>query len=217
MNSRYRSRKKDVDIETIKKFFELRLLNSDKKNELIALLENLKNLDVELEIGCGCGHFITQKATDNSNIFFLANELKLKIMKKVIRKAQINNLENLVFLVGDINNFLEYFPSDFLQSVYINFPDPWPKKRHHKRRLINQDFLNKIAEKMKKNAKLFFVTDNIEYLTYSIEQFKMNNYFICGVENYGVLDKLENYPQTLYETLFRKDGIKINYTYYIRK
>jgi tRNA (guanine-N7-)-methyltransferase len=126
------------------------------------------------------------------------------------------NIENVFFLRGDIFFFIDFFDDNMFNNVYINFSDPWPKKRHIKRRVINQKFLDKIYLKLKNNGKLYFVTDDKNYLNYSVEQFKMFNRFKPCFENYYV-NNIEGYPESLYCKLFKEKGKVINYTCYLKE
>ena len=213
-SGRYRSRKKIVNLDFSKYLID--------QTDLEKYENNLIDLDAfffskiesyNLEIGCGNGHFLLKQALSNRNSFFLGCELKKKIIIKAIKKIENHKLTTVKFLRGDILNFLEYLPAK-IENVYINFPDPWPKKRHHKRRLIQQPFLVKIHSLMLKTARLYFVTDNIDYRDFAIMQIKESNLFESLVENFGYLTRLENYPDTLYASVFRRENKSIYYMIY---
>jgi len=172
---------------------------------------------LELEIGCGNGHFIFEKALKNPEVCYLANEIKIPIIKKAALKIHKNKLSNVFFLRGDIHFFLKRFADLSFNCVYINFPDPWPKKRHIKRRLINQNFLDIIYSKLKINGSLFFVSDSKNYIDYSINQFIIFRKFVPGIENFGFTNELPDYPQSLFESVFRRQNIPIYYTFYYKK
>ena len=218
-DSRYRKRLL-FDDEVLEKYIiDQKNVDSEKNNflDFQEYFGNVKYKRIELEIGCGNGHFIHQKCYNNPETFFIANEIKATIIKKAALKIHKNNLQNAVFLRGDINYFIKYFGDASLDCVYINFPDPWPKTRHIKRRLINLDFLKIIYEKIKFDGKIFFVSDSKNYIDYSIRHFKEFGKFKPGSENFGYKNEINDYPQSLFESLFRKKNIPIYYTFYIKK
>ncbi len=216
---RYRARLKEVDFEYKNYCIDQRDSENDSNSAKKAfnIQEIFKQMSVkslEFEIGCGNGHFILSKALENPGVCYIANEIKETVTKKAIIKIHKQNLKNVFFLRGDIQYFINFFNDDSLDCVYINFPDPWPKNRHLKRRLINQIFLNIIYQKLKKFGIIYFVSDNKNYIDYSIAQFKEFLKFKPCIPNFGTIGELPGYPTSLYESLFRKQNIPIYYTYY---
>jgi len=214
---RYRARTKIENINVGVYYADQNSLENeliDKCKDIFYTNAAVKN---ELEIGCGNGHFIAKKAAENPSVYYFANEIKFKIIVKAIQKIYNNKLNNVFFLRGDIAFFIKLIPDCFLNAIYINFPDPWLKNRYRKRRIINQENLSIFHSKLSESGKIFFVTDNTDYLNYSIEQFKLSGFFEPVFENFGYSEKLDNYPQTLYETIFRKQNIPVYYTVYSKK
>jgi tRNA (guanine-N7-)-methyltransferase len=113
-----------------------------------------------LEIGCGNGHFLTAYASAHPDQLCVGIDLKLQRIGKGLRKCQQAALSNLHFLRGDVNNFLHELPADArLIDIYLMFPDPWPKKRHHKNRLLQPGFLDELGARAGQGSRLFFRTD----------------------------------------------------------
>ena len=113
---------------------------------------NNPSLPVHLDIGCGNGDFLFQLAKENSNWNYLGIEIREKLVIKAKRKLKKQDINNLYFSYGNANNILEQclkkFPKEFLNSISLNFPDPWFKKKHHKRRILQPQFLAIISDLM---------------------------------------------------------------------
>ena len=114
-------------------------------------------------------------------------------------------------IVFDINNIAEIFSPHEIDRIYINFCDPWPKKRHAKRRLTHTRFLEMYREILKPDGEIFFKTDNRGLFDYSLEQFSAENMILRDVTN----NLHENEPpdniRTEYETKFSEQGVSINF------
>jgi tRNA (guanine-N7-)-methyltransferase len=117
-----------------------------------------------LEIGCGHGHFLTAYASAHPEERCIGIDLRLERTDKALRKRDRAGLSNLHFLRCDAHNFLMELPAGVtLTDIYILFPDPRPKKRHHKNRLIQTEFLNELGARAGQGSRLFFRTDYQPY------------------------------------------------------
>jgi tRNA (guanine-N7-)-methyltransferase len=113
-----------------------------------------------LEIGCGNGHFLVGYAAVHPDQLCVGIDLRLERIDKAARKCHRAGLSNLHFLRGDARNFLWELPADArLLDTYLLFPDPWPKKRHHKNRLLQAGFLDELGARAGQGSRLFFRTD----------------------------------------------------------
>ena len=123
-----------------------------------------------LEIGCGHGHWLTAYAEAYPEEFCVGLDLLSQRILKSQKKADKRNLTNIRFLKAEALEWLEILPEDIgLSKVMVLFPDPWPKKRHHKRRLIQPEFLALLATRMAPGGKLFFRTDHDPYFEWTME------------------------------------------------
>lgn len=155
---------------------------SDHKTDLLENLlpsytiqtENLTtSLDQKncLEIGFGFGDFTFEKAQNNPEISFFGSEPHLNGVVNLLAKLENAPLKNLRISTKDVRLLLADFPEKFFDQIFILFPDPWPKAKHFKRRLINRDFLDKIlSPKMKSGAKLTIATDHDSYKTWILAE-----------------------------------------------
>jgi tRNA (guanine-N7-)-methyltransferase len=131
-----------------------------------------------LEIGFGFGDFLFEKAKQNTDKLFFGFEPHINGVANLLNKLQKNPLNNIKISTQDVRTELEKFENNFFDEVYILFPDPWPKTKHFKRRLINLDFLDKIlAPKLKNNSKLIIATDHDSYKTWILSQILLSKKF----------------------------------------
>ena len=125
---------------------------------------------ITLEIGCGHGHWLVAYAGAHPDEFCVGIDLKTKRIERARRKSDRLRLENLHFLKAEAGEFLQAMPSELkLERVIVIFPDPWPKKRHHKNRLIQPRFLNALGERTTPGARLCFRTDHRPYFQWAVE------------------------------------------------
>ena len=119
---------------------------------------------VEIEIGCGKGRFIINSAVANPDINYVGIERALRYFRLMKERVVRRDLANIRLLRDDAVYFVERFVPDGAVSAYhIYFPDPWPKKRHRKRRLFNARFLEEILRTLASGGTLDFATDYVEY------------------------------------------------------
>lgn len=117
-----------------------------------------------LEIGCGIGDFMVQRAAQQPGTNFLAIDIYNKGCLKTCRRLEKAGLDNVRVLRVEARYLLSHYcaPGE-LAAVYINCPDPWPKKRHRKRRLVNGEFLQRLLYYLAPNADFYFATDIPDY------------------------------------------------------
>jgi tRNA (guanine-N7-)-methyltransferase len=123
-----------------------------------------------LEIGFGAGEHLAEQATAHPDIGFLGAEVFENGVVKLLAEVQRRELANVRILVDDARLLLAALPDACLGRVFILFPDPWPKQRHHKRRMVSPGVLGQLARIMKAGAELRLATDDIGYLRAMLEQ-----------------------------------------------
>lgn len=170
------------------------------------------NRDFALEVGFGDGDFLIETAMKNPEKNFLGIEVKIKRFNKAVKKALAQKVENIKFLHMDANIAVEeLFHPDSFSVVYINFPDPWPKDRHEKHRIVNREFLEKLSGIMKNDAQLDIASDHKDYVFNALETFKEIKFFTSEYAEPGFVQNIPGRPQTRYEREFRKEGREIYY------
>ena len=116
------------------------------------------------EIGCGHGHFLTAYATAHSDTECLGIDLVSERIERAQRKRERAGLTNLHFLRADARLFLDTLPArPCISDVFVLFPDPWPKSRHHKHRILQPEFLAALATRATPDCRLHFRTDYKPY------------------------------------------------------
>ena len=129
-----------------------------------------------LEIGCGHGHWLTAYSKSYSNDPCIGIDLITKRIEKSKRKRERLDLPYLFFFKTEAKEFLENLPDSLiLKRTVLLFPDPWPKKRHHKRRLIQRPFLDLLAARSVANAELCFRTDHQDYFSWAVDHVNCND------------------------------------------
>jgi tRNA (guanine-N7-)-methyltransferase len=119
-----------------------------------------------LELGAGHGHFLTDYAAEHPAEFCLGIDLQRDRVNRAERKCKRARLTNLAFLQAEALESVSLLPAHTkVQKIFILFPDPWPKRRHHKNRLLQQDFLSELAKRTSSDAQLYFRTDDTSYFT----------------------------------------------------
>ena len=117
--------------------------------------------DLYLEIGCGKGTFVTELAKRHPENFYVAIEVVPDVIMLAMEKAKSQELPNVKFVCFDANDICDVFEEGELDGLYLNFSDPWPKTRHHKRRLTYIAFLEKYRVVLKNGGRIFFKIDCI--------------------------------------------------------
>lgn len=162
-----------------------------------------------LEIGSGKGGFIVNMAKKYPNISFIGIEQNESAFALCLKKVVEENAElvNLKMIRDDANVVLDFILDEAIDAIYLNFSDPWPKSRHHKRRLTYPLMLNKYERILKKDGKVIFKTDNELLFNDSVEYFKEKKWHLISVDYDYKLE--ESDVMTEYEEKFRSMGNKI--------
>lgn len=135
---------------------------------------------LEVEIGCGDGSFLAAYAAQHQEKNFLGIERLLGRIRKLDRRAIRLRLDNLKILRIEASYCIQYLlPPKSIRACHIYFPDPWPKKKHRKRRLITQKFAENLAGALKPGGQVFLRTDNEGYFRQILETFGKNPRFLA--------------------------------------
>lgn len=129
--------------------------------QLRELYSNTECSKLTLEIGCGHGHFLTAYGQEFSDTHAVGVDLNIERIRKAEKKRLSMGLQNLAFVRANVDDFIEALPEDLrYDSVFMLFPDPWPKKRHWKNRMVQTEFLTRLAAKCHPHARFHFRTDH---------------------------------------------------------
>lgn len=166
------------------------------------------NNPIYVEIGMGKGDFIIENALRYKDINFIGIEKYDSVIVRAIQKSNDLELDNLKIIRVDANKLESIFDKE-IDTIYLNFSDPWPKDRHAKRRLTSPIFLNIYSKIFKDRDRIVMKTDNINLFNYSLESLINYGYeIVYKTNNLDCLSK-ENI-MTEYENRFYNLGVKIN-------
>jgi tRNA (guanine-N7-)-methyltransferase len=169
-----------------------------------------------LEIGCGTGHFILQRAAQQPETDFLAIDIYNKGCLKTCRKLDAAGLRNVRVLRVEARELLaRALPAESLQAIYINCPDPWPKQRHRERRLVNHDFLTLTLCRLRPGGDFFFSSDRRDYA----EQVAISLAGLPGFTNQlaqPFVGQLPGYPLSKYLRRFLAQGLPLHFIHHRR-
>lgn len=173
---------------------------------------------IHLEYCSGNGAWIAERAAANPNINWVAVEIKLGRTRKIWSKIKNLKLDNLIVINGEGKLATEwYFPKKSVDSIYINFPDPWPKRHHAKNRIVNPSFVEALHKILKDNGEVTIVTDDPSFSEWTLKIFKNSSLFECSLPAPHYQTKWDNYGNSYFETLWREKGLTIRYHHFKKK
>ena len=183
-------------------------IGEEKKGQWAEIFGRQAPLQVEL--GTGKGDFISQLAERKPDINYIGIEMQQDVLYSAAKKISAMELKNVRLLVFDINKIQDIFAPGEVDRFYINFCDPWPKKRHAKRRLTHVGFLEKYRGLLKKGGTIHFKTDNRPLFDFSLEQFEEAHLEVRDVSFDLHAENRSDNIMTEYERKFSGFGEKIN-------
>jgi tRNA (guanine-N(7)-)-methyltransferase len=168
------------------------------------LINQNSSLNIALEIGFGDGQHILKKALLNPYTLFIGCEVYLNGIASLLKGITENGISNILIYNGDARDLCNALPNNLFNEIYILFPDPWPKTKHHKRRLINSDFIALLQVKRKNNSRIVIATDHVDYARW-IDTALCDNHI-----QYSNI-KPEDWIETKYQKKSEKLNIQTNY------
>ena len=190
-------------------------LDIDERPDWHAHFRNTNPL--KLEIGFGMGNFLIEMAAKEPDSNFIGIDFYHKGIRKIMTRIRNLQLENIRIVYGDIRSKISILCQDGeLETVYINFPDPWPKKRHIKRRLIKPEFINQLAQKLDLEGSVYLATDSESYAYEMLNYFNAETLFQNLDDNQGFIKERIDLPKSKYEKNFINAGEKVFYLEYLR-
>lgn len=160
-----------------------------------------------LEIGFGGGEHLAAKAVAHQDVAFIGCEPFVNGVAKLIGLIGQAGITNIRIYDEEVSNLIDALPNDSIEQVSILYPDPWPKSRHKKRRLISSAFLAKLARIMKSGSELRFATDIDDYAGWTLCRILASSHFSWDpVSSADWLKPWENWPGTRYEAKALREG-----------
>jgi len=170
------------------------------------------NHPIEVEIGCGKGGLLIQRALSQPNVNLLGIEWLPSYAAFCADRAYRHGLANIRVINADAKEIFTNLPaSPTFRRVYILFPDPWPKRKHWKRRLINQDFVEKLISTMEVGGIIYIATDHLHYYQQICRNFSINHHIALVTGKHQFLHE-ELIPHSNYARKWLSEGKQI-YTF----
>jgi len=170
--------------------------NFDEIERIPSLIEMFDDskLNLHLDVGCAAGEVLFELALVNTSWNYLGIEIRERLVKTAKVKVQERAFKNLYFVFGNANNIVDNVQGKFIfknvKSISFNFPDPWFKKRHYKRRIIQPEFINNLSKLLQEGTLIFIKTDVKELFDYM-------DYTILSNFNFKKIEKKDfNYSES---------------------
>ncbi|MDZ7269013.1 MAG: tRNA (guanosine(46)-N7)-methyltransferase TrmB [candidate division KSB1 bacterium] len=166
---------------------------------------------LKVDVGCGHGHFLTAMAQAEPESNFIGIDIYAKSLARAQRKIDRLQLTNVRLLAMPAQAaFATAFRSGQVAEVYINFPDPWPKRRHAPRRLVQPPLVALLHDRLQAQGVVTVATDVADYAREMLQQFLAHGGFRSCLAG-GIVSGLPDRLPTLYETKFRQQGLPLYY------
>lgn len=155
------------------RWFEAPMLNKGKWREICGFAPEVS---LYLEVGCGKGKFACEMAKLNPEVLYIALERDTSVILAAIEKAHEQEIPNLFFLNADAQLLNNYFDEDEVDKMFLNFSDPWTRRKKPKRRLTYRDFLEQYKIILIGHGQICFKTDNDELFDFSLLEFEESGF-----------------------------------------
>ncbi|MGT2884908.1 tRNA (guanosine(46)-N7)-methyltransferase TrmB [Streptococcus ferus] len=161
---------------------------------------------IHIEVGSGKGRFITGMAQAHPEINYIAIDMQVSVLSHALDKVLESQLPNVRLLLVDGSSLTNYFEAGEIDLVYLNFSDPWPKKKHEKRRLTYKTFLETYQQILPPEGEIHFKTDNRGLFEYSLASFSQYGMILKRVWLDLHASDFEDNVMTEYEEKFSAKG-----------
>ncbi len=164
-----------------------------------------KKAPINIEYCSGNGQWIIERAKRYPEINWIAVEMRFDRARKIWVKMHNENLKNLFVVLSEAKTFSKYYLDESsIDEMFINFPDPWPKKKHEKNRLIQKDFIDELSRILKNNTEITLVTDDETYLKQMIDVFLKNQFFKPVYKDPYFVSDVNNFGASFFDNLWRE-------------
>lgn len=192
--------------------------SKEEVQKLFPLIPSSPHRSIYLEIGFGGGEHLAHVAALHPDIGIIGCEPYVNGISGLLKHIETSGTKNIRVYTDDVRELLAAMPDACLERVYILYPDPWPKARHHKRRLIQKPLLDALARVMKPGAELRIATDWDDYATWILEQLLSHMAFTWQAETATDWNQpWEEWIPTRYEQKARREGRGTSYIIFQRK
>ena len=200
------------DILTFADMSDRNMKRAAEKKEYLDFLKIFGNCNpVCLEIGCGKGKFVCEKAAANPDINFIAIEKISNVLIAATERARSENLKNIHFINCAAEVLQKYIPDGKIARIYLNFSNPLPKEGYKKQRLTHPKFLGVYRKLLIDGGEVVQKTDDRPFFEFSKESYKLAGYTITDLREDLAADPVEGDIETEHEAKFKAEGKKIYY------
>jgi tRNA (guanine-N7-)-methyltransferase len=177
-----------------------------------------RNAPIEVEYCTGNGAWIVEKALAHPEHNWVAVELQFERVRKIWSKIYNFELNNLFIVCGEGLTFSQFYaPPDSFSAVYVNFPDPWPKEKHAKNRILKEPFLSELARVSKPGAIATIVTDHIEYRQQVVSGMLANSLWQPCYPDPYYINAFDGYGTSYFDALWREQQVQVHYMQFVNR
>lgn len=180
------------------------------------IFKNQAPIHIEYCSGNGC--WLIEKAKSHPEINWISVEKKFERVRKIWSKMRNFNLSNILIVCGEAHTFTKNYVADAsFQKVYINFPDPWPKEKHAKNRLLQDSFLTELGKKSTLQAETIVATDHLDYVHQIVSAVSLNENWNFSLKSPFYTNHWKDYGSSYFEQLWKEKGKQIYYLPFFKK
>lgn len=172
---------------------------------------------LKLEFCSGNGKWVLERAQKEGSCNWVACEIQFERVRKIWSKMKNFGAQNLLIVAGEAETFsTKYLPEGCVDEVFINFPDPWPKRRHAKWRLMKPAFIAELFRILKRGGKVTFVTDDEDYRLWTLNHFLESPFSPTYPSPHYITD-VSDYGTSYFDTLWRGQGRTITFMEFVKR
>lgn len=175
--------------------------------------------NIAVEYCSGNGTWVAEKAKEDPSVLWIAVEKRFDRIQKIWAKKENFDIENLLIVCGDVFLFTKYYLlSDLVDQIFVNFPDPWPKDRHAKHRIIQEPLVREMLRVTKSRGSVVLVTDDEPYSSQMIfEMLKEGAWSSCFPEPDYYKTEWPSYGTSYFDSLWKNQGKVVRYMKFINE
>ena len=181
-------------------------VTDNPERQFLNLRKYTNNKPLWLEIGFGSGEHLLNQAQLNPDVVFFGCEPYINGVASLLGKIKEKRINNIFIYPGDVRNLFDVLPSNSIDRVFLLYPDPWPKKRHNRRRFVNPEYLIPLCRVMKIAAQFRIATDVKEYCSHAFQEVLKLDFILKEQNQNDFSSPWEGWSPTRYEKKAQKDN-----------
>ena len=181
-------------------------VTDNPERQFLNLRKYTNNKPLWLEIGFGSGEHLLNQAKLNPEVVFFGCEPYINGVASLLAKIKEKRINNIFIYPGDVRNLFDVLPSNSIDRVFLLYPDPWPKKRHNRRRFVNPEYLIPLCRVMKIAAQFRIATDVKEYCSHAFQEVLKLDFIMKEQNKNDFSFPWEGWSPTRYEKKAQKDN-----------